>query len=199
MMKKLIVPVLLLLSHVAFSQDLMNKMSKDACGCIEKKTAQGEKDVQQLMQACMMEAMTNNMNEFMQQYGDAMQDPKKIESFGMELGMKLTKDCPAFMKIAGGSNLMMRGEVVGVDKTLSLEGQVESFKVKTLATITLISNGVNEEFVILERFEGSENIFGKEKEIKGKRMKIEYKEMEIYNPSKKAFEKQKMVKSITMK
>ncbi|MCU0437212.1 MAG: hypothetical protein MUC49_04810 [Raineya sp.] len=200
MMKKLILPVLFLLTHVAFSQDLMNKMSKDACGCIEKKTAQGEKDVQQLMQACVMEAMMNNMNEFMQQYGDAMQDPKKMESFGMELGMKLTKDCPAFMKVAGGSsNLTMKGELVGVDKTLSLEGTVESFKVKTLATITLVSNGVKEDFVILERFEGSENVFGKEKEIKGKRMKIEYKEMEIYNPSKKAFEKQKMVKSITMK
>lgn len=199
MMKKIILPVLVLLSHVAFSQDLMNKMSKDACGCIEKKTAQGEKDIQQLMQACVMEAMMNNMNEFMQQYGDAMQDPKKMESFGMELGLKLTKDCPAFMKVAGGNNLMMKGEVVGVDKMLSLEGTVESIKSKGLVTITLVSNGVKEEFMILERFEGSENVFGKEKEIKGKRMSIEYKEMEIYNPDKKAFEKQKAVKSVKMK
>jgi len=201
MIKKLILPVLILFSQAAFSQDLMNKMSKDACTCIEKKTAQGEKDVQQLMQACVMEAMMNNMNEFMEKYGDAMQDTKKMEAFGMELGMKLAKDCPAFMKVAGnsGNNFTMKGEVVGVEKTLSLEGVVESIKSKGLVTITLVSNGVKEEFVILERFEGSENIFGKEKELKNKRMYIEYKEIEIYSPVKKAFEKQKAIKVVKLK
>jgi hypothetical protein len=202
MMKKIIFPVLFFCSQIAFSQDLMDKMSKDACSCIEKKVAQGGKnDAQEMMQACVMEAMLSNMNEFMEKYGDAMQDTKKIESFGVELGLKLAKNCPAFMKAVGNngnSSFMLKADT-RMESVMTLEGEVKSFKVKNLATLTLLANGLKEELVIVERFEGSEFIFGKEKELKGKKVSVEYKELEIYNPSKKAFEKQKVIRSVKMK
>ncbi|MDX1902735.1 MAG: hypothetical protein SFU27_01150 [Thermonemataceae bacterium] len=198
-MKKAILFLLFFASvQILSAQELMDKMSKSACNCIEKKNAQNEKmTLDAMMQACVMEAISDNMQEFMAKYGNDMQNQEKMQAVGTELGLRLMKDCPSFTKAAMQAQ---GGEKAGIQEATSktISGLGEGLKMKNFYTLTIKANGILEDFVILERFTGSEYIFGKEKEIKGKKFNVSYKEAELYNPAKKSFEKVKVITEVSL-
>lgn len=203
MLKKItFVGLLFVASQAVSAQAVMNKLSKASCECIEKKVAASSTplSMEEAMQVCVMEAMTGNLEEFMKEYGNVMQDEKKMQEFGTQLGLKLMTDCPAFAKLAANSG--KSGSFVGTTQIAStslseVTGNIEKFEAgKGLPLLVVNCGGVKENFVVLERFAGSELIFGKEKELKGKKISVGYKEIELYNASKKTFEKQKVIASV---
>jgi tetratricopeptide (TPR) repeat protein len=79
-------------------QKLLNKISKEVCGCLE--TAKTENsDFEALVISCIEKSMIKHNAELIKEYGDSFSDVNSnvAYEFGIELGKILVKDCNVFV------------------------------------------------------------------------------------------------------
>lgn len=85
----------------------MDKVSKETCECINKKNIDlKSSDVDKLqveLGLCIMQSYTKFSNEFPKNKRLDFSDSKQMETFGMEVGMKMIKDCPDIILTLGKS------------------------------------------------------------------------------------------------
>ena len=90
-----------------FGQAYMDKVSKETCECINKKNIDlKSSDVDKLqveLGLCIMQSYTKFSNEFPKNKRLDFSDSKQMETFGMEVGMKMIKDCPDIILTLGKS------------------------------------------------------------------------------------------------
>ncbi|WMW78795.1 hypothetical protein RF683_04955 [Flavobacterium sp. 20NA77.7] len=90
-----------------FGQTYMDKVSKETCECINKKNIDlKSSDVDKLqveLGLCIMQSYTKFSNEFPKNKRLDFSDSKQMETFGMEVGMKMIKDCPDIILTLGKS------------------------------------------------------------------------------------------------
>lgn len=90
-----------------FGQAYMDKVSKETCECINKKNIDlKSSDVDKLqveLGLCIMQAYSKFSNEFPKNKRLDFSDSKQMEAFGMEVGMKMIKDCPDIILTLGKS------------------------------------------------------------------------------------------------
>lgn len=90
-----------------FGQTYLDKVSKETCECINKKNIDlKSSDVEKLqveLGLCIMQSYSKFSNEFPKDKRLDFSDSKKMEDFGMEVGLNMIKDCPDIILTLGKS------------------------------------------------------------------------------------------------
>lgn len=180
--------------------DAADKMAKSVCDCINKdKTSKTDKNSNDLLQTCMTEGFMMNMADMMEKYPDLMGgDPKETEKMSQEVGMKLMKECPAFLEVASKSNF---NAGAGASKqvtetTQTTEGVFVKMETKNYTYLVLEVGVEKQKFVILESFEGEKAILGQEKALKKKKLAISWKERKIFMKKTNTYETVKQITGV---
>lgn len=183
----------------AQNDEFMNTLSQKACECITEKSKEDKTlRVEELLETCMMQTITENVMEFMEHYGDMLGDENKAQEFGVAFGMKLMKDCPVLASAAINSGLDNKKTLNTTPKNPQSKGSFSKLAQSGYSYILANVDGKEEKFFIVEKFKGSDNIFGKEKTLKNKNMTFEWEEREVYFAKSKSFEKVKVLLAINI-
>lgn len=76
-------------SSQLFSQDLVNKLSKQLCECLEKEQIKDPNE----MNGCFEDIIVNNLKDIKEYYKAKTLDEINMEEFGGKIGAKLIKEC----------------------------------------------------------------------------------------------------------
>src|SRR5690606_34576635 len=82
--------LLLFTSHQLTSQDLIDKLARKLCKCVEK---QQDKSLS-AMDICFEDLLMNNYKAIKKYYKVDNIDDVDLESFGIKIGIKVVKECP---------------------------------------------------------------------------------------------------------
>lgn len=89
--RSIIIAILLLFaSHQLTAQDLMDKLARQLCKCVEKQQVKSLPE----MEACFEDLLINNYNDLKKYYKAETLDDIDLEDFGITIGAKVIKDCP---------------------------------------------------------------------------------------------------------
>jgi hypothetical protein len=123
------------------------------------------------------------------------------ESAGERLGLIIAKDlmarnCQGFVKL---SLLSVKKDDAGAQTTSATEGHLKRIDNKGFNYIIIADANNNEKsFLWLRQFPGSEHFIGGTSNLIGKKLKIEWQEIEVYLPEAKGYYKVKEITSITL-
>ncbi len=149
--------------------------------------------MESLMESCVVEAFLENIGLIMEEAPDILSDEAAGEKLGMEIGMRLLKDCKTLIEVAKNSAFPL--QELAEDNALRSVGTFKKVENKGYQTLVLLTDGKEERFLILQKFEGYEQLLGQEKALSGKKVSVEWEEQELYQPKSKGFVKQKVVLS----
>ncbi|MEM9982613.1 MAG: hypothetical protein AAF734_08960, partial [Bacteroidota bacterium] len=182
---------------VAQESSFTEKMSKETCECITSKVeTTKEINAESVMQDCMMAFVMENMADFAKEYGDALNDQDQAQKLGLELGMKLMQDCPAFMQVAIQSRS-------GLDYTIERDsnktkGSFVKLTKDTYPYIEVLTEGNTEKFYVVDEFEGYKAVMYKPKELSNKNITLAWEKRSVWMPKAKTFEEVKVLTKVTV-
>ncbi|MGD1843546.1 MAG: hypothetical protein ACFB0B_22035 [Thermonemataceae bacterium] len=182
---------------VAQESSFTERMSKETCECITNKVeTTKEINAENVMQDCMTAFVMENMADFAKEYGDALNDQDQVQKLGLELGMKLMQECPAFMQVAVQSRS-------GLDYTTErnsnrTKGSFTKLTKDAYPYIEVLTEGNTEKFYVVDEFEGYENVMYKSKELSNKNITLLWENRSIWMPKAKAFEEVKVLTKVTV-
>ena len=146
------------------------------------------------MQQCIQDAFLQNLSAFNQEYQLDLNDERKVEALGMELGKKLVVNCASFLEY---SLATIRTPESAVAATGSTEGKFKRLEVKDFVYFVVTNEQEKEDtFLWLHHFEGSEGILREKDQLKGKTLRIGWQEYEAHLPKANGYHKIKEVTSI---
>ena len=120
-----------------------------------------------------------------------LSNDSSAEDFGEKVGLKMVTFCSDI--------LMSIAEDVGDDEEdaeYAVEGELSSITGDEISKVSLKdSKGKTQKFIWLNNFEGSDELINTES-IKGLRVKISYKNVEIYSPKLKEYIVKKQISKI---
>ncbi len=197
----------------AFSQEAIELISQSSCECITELQASGEvTSAGQAVESCIQQAIFANLTPIMEAYDFDLSNEEEAtsigEEIGMQVGMKLVTDCPAFMAMMmdnqeGSDNIDVSGlEDYGVveeepETTYeSLEAVFEEEDVTKGGFSYLIFKdeyGEESRFLWLSPFAGDELIG---KELEGKAVTIEWESVYIRNGKDEDYQKTKVIRRL---
>ncbi len=207
-MKKILIccSILLFSSVCLFAQiskdSLLKLMTKETCTQITNKDFSGKNmdELQMELGLAMMPVVMKYQEELQTAFGISMEDQSGMEKMGMEIGLQLAKDCPAFLKmfvnnptalkeIAGGSNT--DATVMSINGTLQkiVTGDFTYIQVKD-------ASGKIEKLWWMEYFDGSAKLITDATTMVNKQVKVKYTEKEMYNATLKEYIKIKVIKGL---
>ncbi len=181
-------------------EKVVKQLSDAACECINRKYKEAidpqSLSMESLMESCVVEAFLENIELIMTEAPDILSDEAAGEKLGMEIGMRLLKDCKTLMEVA--KNSALSPQEFAEDNALRSVGTFKKVENKGYQTLVLLTDGKEERFLILQKFEGYEQLLGQEKALSGKKVSVEWEEQELYQPKSKGFVKQKVVLSFRL-
>lgn len=204
-MKNVIFPVVLAV-FAAFTlpltaqTDLVDKLAVQTCECLNKKDVKNlsMEELQTQLGFCMMGAIGQNEAAFKKKYGDvSFTDQTTMTKVGEEVGTAMVYKCPdVMMNLA---QTQMQGQPVATAAaTGEIIGKVKAIEGSELAQIVITDeSGRAQKFVWFGYFEGSERFISEPLKVIGKKVKVEYREVEAYSPQAKEYYARKEVLSIT--
>jgi hypothetical protein len=84
----------------SFSQKVTKKVTKEICDCFNKIDVKSPNEaLKQESDACMMQGIMNNLEGLVKEYKIEEGDEAATEKMGTDIGMRLVKECPAFLTI----------------------------------------------------------------------------------------------------
>lgn len=205
-MKKITLAVIVFLNCItAFSQSktidsTARKNALAICNCLEKNNAeklQNTVEVQKLFLKCMMDSASGSLTKLLEQ------NTENPETAGEEWGKQIAMDlfsvgCDPFlkisMKLAGESEEEESNNKV---KFSTASGTIMGFEEKDFTYITIkLTNGREQTFMYVEFVPESGDWIKKPASIKGKKVKIQYEDKEVYQPKIKDFVTIKILKKL---
>lgn len=196
-MKKLVLisACFLLINNLVHSQEKkdtsLNKLAVSVCNCISKNGVEKIKtkdEAEQIFLKCILDSANEKVLEFI---GSEDTD-KKGKEFGEKLAIEMVKNgCTSFLtlslRLADGDK--DDSPVASVRETKSIEGKVIEVNEGDFLTIKLkATNGREYEFIYTSYIEGSDTWLKEpQTKLKGKNIKVQWKETEMYQPKKKDF------------
>ncbi|WBV61197.1 hypothetical protein PFY12_03530 [Chryseobacterium camelliae] len=132
MMKNLLIGTFTLISCSAFSQEYKQKFSREVCECVKNidATNKTKKELSTQFGLCAFKHATSYKNELKRDFGIDLvadiKDEKKMENFGVQVGMMMVGECPdVFSKVMGdgesdseaeSSQLLITGTISKIEK-----------------------------------------------------------------------------------
>ncbi|MGB5006880.1 MAG: hypothetical protein WBO39_08050 [Ferruginibacter sp.] len=197
----------LFLCSLLFSTGILAQVSKDSllkvivketCTDITGKDFSGKsmEEIEMELGLAMMPIMVKYQEELQTAFGTGIEDQAGMEKMGMEVGLQLAKDCPAFLKMFAGNPAVIK-ERAGKNAAAELKtvngkllaivhGDFSYLQVKDAA-------GKIEKLWWMEYFEGSGRLITNAGEMLNKDVKVKYSEKEIYNATLKEYIKIKVI------
>ncbi len=204
-MKKILIccSIMLFSSVCLFAQvskdSLLKLMTKETCNEISNKDFSGKNmdELQMELGLAMMPVVMKYQDELQTAYGISMEDQSGMEKMGMEIGLQLAKDCPAFLKMFVNNPGALK-EIAGNNNTDAAVMNISGTLIKIVTgDITYIqvkdASGKIEKLWWMEYFDGSAKLITDASTMVNKQVKVKYTEKEIYNATLKEYIKIKVI------
>ncbi|MEC4005125.1 hypothetical protein OX283_010680 [Flavobacterium sp. SUN052] len=203
-MKKNTFTFLLLLACIsANSQELLEKITKEVCSCVDsKKDKSGELSPDNLktqLGLCILTSYTANEKQIKSKYGDILNDEKAMDKFGGDIGVKMVTVCPETIMAIAGAAGDEKDEVAVEEEKLTVEGKISEIKNDQFTSIIVKDkNSRVYTFFVLDYFETASLITGNEIK-KDDNVLIYYSDIELYDNKTKEFRFFKVISGIEKK
>ena len=207
-MKKILIccSILLFSSVCLFAQiskdSLLKLMTKETCTQITNKDFSGKNmdELQMELGLAMMPVVMKYQDELQTAFGISMEDQTGMEKMGMEIGLQLAKDCPAFLKMFATNPDLMK-DISGTPKSgvavMSINGTLLKIVTGDFTYIQVKdASGKIEKLWWMEYFDGSAKLITDAATMVNKQVKVNYTEKEIYNATLKEYIKIKVIKGL---
>ena len=196
----LLIGTVTLYAQVA-KDSLLKLMSKETCTEITNKDFSGKNmdELQMELGLAMMPVVMKYQEELQTAFGISMEDQSGMEKMGMEIGLQLAKDCPAFLKMFVNNSGALK-EIVGNNTdaaVMSISGTLLKIVTGDFTCIQVKdASGKIEKLWWMEYFDGSAKLITDATTMLNKQVKVKYTEKEMYNATLKEYIKIKVIKGL---
>lgn len=119
-----------------------------------------------------------------------------MNQIGTEVGAQLLQECPAFVTL---SQRVVEQEASTAATTGQTLGTLGTLGGTDLARLQVNGKkGEKDEFVVLNRFAGAEEMLAKLSGLQGRQARISWQETEVYQPQQKRYEKVREITAIEL-
>ncbi len=213
-MQKVKIIFLFLLALPAFSQrtaaqgtdrmstTYLQKLADEVCSTITKRVTGSTtpEEGKHIILTSMTDVLPPHLEGIEDSLHVNMSDQAAAREFGFRLGSELEKGCPAYQHI-----FSMEAQEIAVKKTfmneqiITAEGKFSGIESGKLAFVNIIDkNGQKISFLWLNYFKGAELLQNKPDQLKGKKVIVEYKEIECYVPKANDYYKVKQIVGLSV-
>jgi hypothetical protein len=195
--------VVLLVHGPAEAQDVLDKIAKGSCGCVDQldtTAAEEQRNIQ--LGLCMLQNATPYQKELKKKYGvDLGNLDRDGERFGELIGMRLALQCPEFVALMARLN-----EESEVDEppptasmlTSSIEGSLSSVKSgQFLSLVVRRDDGSTMELLLLEHAENAEQVLRRPDQGRGTSGTWTYSTSDLYDPVSRSYRPFYVLRSVT--
>lgn len=180
-MKKLLIVFPLFLPLCGVSQEDYKAIAQETCDCINKKDLSNgtKKSIEMALGLCMLEVIQARNNEVDVSDGDAMR------KFGEKVGVQMAPICPAiFTKLAEADE----SNTSSTPASESVNGVIKNIEEKEFLFVTF-KDETNREIrlVWLRHVEGADEFLNDYKKLIGKKAKLKYQNLELFNAKAKGY------------
>lgn len=206
MNKKIFIISFLLLVQLSFSQtmtkdELVTKLSDDACECSSKEKITKE-NFEMVLGLCMLQGISKYKSDFNFYYGNnAIGDNSAIESLGEDMGMKMATSCPAFINAMIDTGVAEKyiSEELSEERETVISGKFTRLENNRFLTISLTeASGKKHELIVLSEFDNAflitDNVLEDKTEVE-----VSYYLLDIYDNQVNKFITCKVISDITKK
>jgi outer membrane lipoprotein-sorting protein len=203
MMKKIILLLLIITSSTVFAQKLSKeelavKMSEKSCECANKEEISKD-NFEMTLGLCIIEAINAFEKDVDRHYGkDVINDEKKMEELGYDVGKEMAKTCPTIFKFMFDDDSETQ-EVAEEAPDEMITGQLTEIKSEQFLTFSVKEDsGKMNHFILLSSFENSFLLTDKVVKVNDA-VEIYYYELELYDAKLSKFISYKVVTDIIKK
>jgi hypothetical protein len=188
----------------AQAQQVVEIIAAETCTCIEQSSLD-EKDanLELLTSTCVQQAMLEHIGDITEAYRADLSNPeisKEIgESIGKEVGSWLNTQCNAYRTLKGRPS-PTRPQMETVSHALqSTEGSITGQRGEEMAFLIVVDEYGDElSFLWLEKFPDSEQYLGRVEDLKGRRVRIIWREIQLYQVRTQNYRKSKEIRGIEL-
>lgn len=182
-MRILFIALLSLLTLPIQSQEIIDKMAKLTCECMEEEgfDNKSQQEVTNIMSNCLTQHLLSNIAEIQTQLDVEITDQEAMRAVGEKIGTKMAGICPAaVIALAGG--LEGLEEEPTTDDENSFAGKITSIDGTEFTSIKIINeSGTLHTFIWLGSFDGDEVLLELKEEAIGQKVIINFEELEVYD------------------
>lgn len=186
------------------AQQVVEQISAETCACIEKASAEESiKSLELLTNSCVQQAMLENITGITETYRADLSDPEASrevgQSIGKEVGNWLAENCVSYRALQTQST-QSKPKVEMLSFPLkSTEGSITELRGEELGFVILVDEYGDElSFLWLEKFTGSDEFLGRIEDLKGRRVKIIWREIQLYQVRTQNYRKSKEIRGIEL-
>jgi hypothetical protein len=192
--KPLVAMVLCVLGVAAAqAQDVLDKISKDMCPCLDKYAAEESLD-----------SLKVNLGVCMIKYGIDLNhmDKGDGERLGQVLALRLISQCPSFtglaMRMAKEDDEPPPSPAALTNADLkSVHGVLQETHPSQFLTMTVkLDNGLTYEFLLLDHFENAERVYEEPAKARGLAAEWRYEEREYLDPYTRSYKSYRVLRAI---
>jgi hypothetical protein len=189
------------LMTTASAQDIKDQLASEACECIGKKDVDNmdAEDLQMQLSLCLMEAVGNNQAAFEKEYGTL--DPSNqeaLQQMGQDIGMRMVTKCPQYMmKLASQAPGQQQMAPAPSKVQAKLAGTIKSVEGDEVGVVTIAeASGRTHRLLWLDFFSGSDKLQDTKQAV-GKKVTVQYEEIEAYSPKAQEYIKRKKLTGVS--
>lgn len=169
-------------------------MAASACSSLEKKikeqnlTSVTKEQYSSILGQCIIPYLGKEIKELQRLYGaESLTDSQQMRQIGIEVGGIMAQACPAYLSLAA---MISTSPVSMATTTGQTVGQLGTLRGTSIAMLQLAVNETEKaEFLWLSKFKGAEELLPKLTTLQGQKARINWQEIEIYQPEKKQYTK----------
>ncbi|MGB1314992.1 MAG: hypothetical protein ACPG4Y_03175 [Chitinophagales bacterium] len=195
-MKKLFILSFLFgfISLSAQTEKEYKEIAEETCECLDTKVVTKD-NITANLGTCMFESLGERPKLMAKM---DITNQKVMRKFGEKIGTEMVFICPKVFTLLQDKSTTAEKKTNNVSDDLkSVEGKITGFEGTELIFVLLEDNsGRTKKFLWLRSFENDSDLLNQGKAAIGKKVKISYKDVEIYNPSLEEYIKRKEIKAI---
>lgn len=183
-----------LVSISAQSDKDYKEIAQETCACLDTKEVTKE-NLEMNLGVCMIESI-GDRPKLMDKID--FTNMKSMKSFGEKVGLEMAFICPeVFALLEEKPSKTKKNSSEANVETKTVNGKITGFEGKELIFVLVEDdNGRTKKFLWLRGFENDSELLNQGKAAVGKTVKINYQEIEIYNPSLEEYIKRKEITGI---
>lgn len=195
-MKKIFLFTVLLLNAVVYAQDdVLKKVARETCECIEeKKSKSGDlagDDLTSTLGICMVKSYSDHVSEFKNKV--EFTDKDGMTNLGKEVGVKMLEFCPNVILELGKQD---KGDADAEEEDIYVSGEVIDIKIEQFVTLQIKDQkGRNYTFLLLDYFDTASLLTNNEVKKKDK-LNVGYTEIELFDTKTKEFRAYKILRKL---
>ncbi len=199
--------ILLVIFFTSFgltAQTAINKAAEKTCDCLNKQPVPetlNQEEFTLMITKCLTQPMMDDLDNLLKAVGEKEISEGAGEKIGVQIAGKLLSICPKFTELTMkmSEDQKKTETVVSNDATDFTVGSFTKIEQDGFNYIYLkTSEGKTESFLWMKYFKGSDKFEGDTTALVGKKIKVLWKETEVYLPKAKGYYKLKEIVEIVL-